>query len=431
MWTSNSNSFILRLRSSKFIKDSFWSLFGNGLGSFILLVSGVIIARFLGKDLYGEYGVVKTNMFYMAGFSTFGMVYSSTRCIAYQLSKDKTRVVGIIRNSLKITSTFSAILAIVLTLFAGKLAEFLQEPDLTLVFRFLSVIIILKALASTGNGILAGLGKFATLAKGNVLSGGTMFLMCIPLTYFCGLYGALFSLAFSQLFNAAFNFWYIHKETSKLPIYYKSEDDVSSLIKFSFPIALQEISYAVCNWGGIVLLTKLSTMGEVGLYSASAQWNAVITAIPALLSNVVLSYLSGSEGEQQKRLLYRMLLIYFSCTLVPFICVYLFSDIIVSFYGSDFSSMKSVLLISIFATIPLCCSDVFKAELIALGKTWWLFSLRMVRDLICVCAAGFFLFKNGGANGAYYYAMSSLIGAIAFFFGAYMIYLYFLKTNRI
>ena len=72
-----------RILQSKLLKDSFWALIGNGVGDFLLLVSGILIARFLGRDLYGEYGVVKTNMFYMAGFSTFGLVYSSTRYISY------------------------------------------------------------------------------------------------------------------------------------------------------------------------------------------------------------------------------------------------------------------------------------------------------------------------------------------------------------
>ena len=54
------------LISSSLFKDSFWAVFGNGLGYFLLLVAGIVIARFLGKDIYGEYGVVKTTMFHIA-----------------------------------------------------------------------------------------------------------------------------------------------------------------------------------------------------------------------------------------------------------------------------------------------------------------------------------------------------------------------------
>ena len=63
-----------RLRNSQLFKDSFWAVFGNGLGNFLLLMAGILIARLLGKDVYGEYGMVKTTMFHMAAFSTFESV---------------------------------------------------------------------------------------------------------------------------------------------------------------------------------------------------------------------------------------------------------------------------------------------------------------------------------------------------------------------
>lgn len=221
-----------RLKDSKLFKDSFWAIFGNGFGSALLLFAGILIARFLGKDLYGEYGVVKTNMFYMAGFSTFGLVYSSTRYIAKYLSSDKTRIIGIIRNATKIAFLFSLLIALVLAAFAGYLEEFLETPGIANIFRALSVIIVFKALASTGTGILAGLGEFSVIARNNVISGATMLVLCVPLTYFAGLYGALFALAVSQFVNAAVNYWHIYKTGKKLPVYYRNEDCIGMLLRF-------------------------------------------------------------------------------------------------------------------------------------------------------------------------------------------------------
>ena len=413
-----------RILQSKLFKDSFWALVGNGIGDFLLLVSGILIARFLGKDLYGEYGVVKTNMFYMAGFSTFGLVYSSTRYISRYIRSDSTRILGIISNATKITLIFSSLLAIVLITCASCLESFLNVPGIAPVFRALSVIIVLKAMSSTGNGILAGLGEFKLLAKSTVTSGLVMFVLCVPLTYFWGLHGALSALTISQLLNFLMNYFYIHKISKLFPIYYVKEDSVFDLLKFSFPIALQEISYAICNWAGILLLTKLSSLSEVGLYTATAQWNAVITMIPGMLANVVLSHLSGTSGHQQKSLIYRILGVYLFCTIVPFLCVYSLSDLIVAFYGTDFSEMKTVLRLNIFITIPACCSEVFKAELIAIGRTWTLFSLRMLKDVVLVVLAFILLNMYNGLDGAYYYSMSTLVGTIVFLIGVLAVYVF-------
>ena len=49
--------FIKQKINSKLFRDSFWAVFGNGIGNALMLLSGIIIARLLGKDLYGEYGI--------------------------------------------------------------------------------------------------------------------------------------------------------------------------------------------------------------------------------------------------------------------------------------------------------------------------------------------------------------------------------------
>lgn len=410
-----------KLKNSKIFKDSFWAIIGNGVGNLLLLIAGIAIARLLGKDLYGEYGLVKTNMFYMAGFATFGLVFSSTRFIAKYIKNDPNQIIDIIKSSTIITFLFSSIMAFTLCILSNPLERFLDTPGLAPVFRSLAIIIVLKALSSTGNGILAGLGQFEKLAKSTVVSGIAMFASSIPLTYYWGLYGALTSLTLSQLINLVINYHFIICQCKSFPTS-KKPSHITELLKFSFPIALQEISFAICNWAGIMLLTKLSSVSEVGLYSATAQWNAVITMIPGMLANVVLSHLSKADEDKQRGLVSKILAVYFVCTLIPFIIVYICSNIIVSFYGIEFTAMKAVLRLNIFITIPVCCSDVFKAELISLGKTWMLFSVRMLKDILLVAFAWYLLSLHNGLNGAYYYSMSMLAASIIFLIVIYMMY---------
>ncbi len=78
--------------------------------------------------------MVKTNMFYMAGLSTFGLVYSSTRYIATYLASDKTRIPGVIRNATRITFAFSTLIAIALSLAAPRIETFLETPGIAPVF---------------------------------------------------------------------------------------------------------------------------------------------------------------------------------------------------------------------------------------------------------------------------------------------------------
>ena len=106
-----------------------------------------------------------------------------------------------------------------------------------------------------------------------------------------------------------------------------------------------------------MLLTKYASVGELGLYSAGAQWNSIVLMIPSLLSNVVLSYLSGSvnDEKQHDKMVNRMLLINFATTMIPFVGVYVFANFIASFYGSSFVGLPELMRVMVFTTILESC----------------------------------------------------------------------------
>lgn len=409
-------SAIRKIRHSTLFKDSFWAVSGNGLGYGLLLLSGILIARFLGKDIYGEYGMVKTTMFHIAAFSTFGLGYTSTKFVAQYKAENPVCLRDILHASLSITLCSSLGLAVLLIVFAPWLAAFLDEPGLIMPFRLLGCIVVFKALSTTQQGILAGFGEFRRLALNNVWAGLIMALVCVPLTCFFGLRGALSALSLSQLSNVIINAFAIRRIRMNLP---QSEGSpfVRRLLKFSFPVALQEFSCVLAAWGGSLLLVKYSSLGEMGISSAAGQWNAIILFIPGLLSNVVLSHLSGtlSDVKGHKHTIQRMLVVNLCCTLIPFVVVAMLSPWIVSFYGSTFKGMETVLQVTIFATIFSCCSNVLSSEMIAQGKTWVLLFFRTTRDMLILVAFYALLTWHDGQNGALYQACVSVCSSALYF----------------
>lgn len=412
-----------RLLNSKLFKDSFWAVFGNGIGNALLLLSGILIARFLGKDLYGEYGVVKTTMFYVASFATFGLGFTSTKYIAQYVNERVEYVKCIVRDSLVITLLFSGFIAFILMACAVPLAHFVNAPELKLAFQALAVVVVFKAITTTQIGILAGFKDFKVSARNSFLSGVFMLVLCVPLTYFMGLKGALLALLSSQAFNALLNYITIRKLLKGLTGQ-KNKGFKKNLFLFSFPVALQESSFTVCHWTAVMLLTKYASVGELGLYSAGAQWNSIVLMIPSLLGNVVLSYLSGSvnDKEQHDKTVNRMLLINLGTTLIPFVGVYVFADFIASFYGSSFVGLPELIRVMVFTTILESCTSVFKSELMAQGKAWLLFILRFVRDLVFVSMVYYILVIYASQNGAISYAWCSIAVSSLFFLTMWVIY---------
>lgn len=405
-----------KLLNNGLFKDSFWAVFGNGMGNALILLAGIIIARFLGKDLYGQYGVVKTTMFYIASFATYGLGFTSTKFVAQFVSERPQHLSSVFRDSIIITVVFSSIIALFLICFAGMLADWVGVPGLRVAFRFLSGVIVFKAITTTQIGLLAGYKQFKIVARNSMLSGLFMFIICVPLTYFGGLRGSLLSLFLSQAFNAIANHFSIRIVCNSFSNQ-ESKSYIKELLLFSFPVVLQESSFTICHWGAVLLLTKYASSGALGLYSAGGQWNSIIIMIPSLLSNVVLSYLSGnvSNKEQHAKTVKIMLLVNFICTFIPFLIVFAFSDFISLFYGPTFSGLSSLLRVMTFSTIFECCSSVFKSELMSQGRTWLLFSMRCIRDVSLVSVTYYVLSGCSVINGAMAYAEINVCVTMMFF----------------
>ncbi len=415
MFQTSYNQIKHKLLSSSIFKDSFWAVFGNGLGHFLLLLAGIVIARFLGKDVYGEYGVVKTTMFHIASFATLGLGFTATRFVA-KYKDDAPLLKGSIFSSVIITIISSFVLCIILIAFSVPLANYLEEPALSMPFRFLGIIIIARALNTTTGAILAGTKNFKAVGINNIVSGVSMLATGVLFTYFWGLNGSLSALLFSQLLLCLLNFVSINKNTLSKIRHIIKQNQYSTLLRFTIPVALQELSYTISHWGVLMFLAKFCDMGEVGIYTAANQWNTVIQFIPAFLFNVVLSYLSGSETlKEQKKILKLMLLVNLLSTLIPVVLIYVFSGVITSFYGSTFVGMKDVMNIIMFSTIFDCMSKVFHSNMISEGKNWTLFVIRTIRDLTLLIVTYNILSNTSGINGAYNFAWISFSVCVGYF----------------
>lgn len=393
---------LYKINDSKFVKDSFWAVFGNGIGYALLLLSGILIARIIGKELYGEYGIVKSTMFIMAVFATFGLGDTSTKFVAEYLQKKPTDVPSIIVSCIKITLAFSIFICTLLVVFAGPISTFVNEPRLANPFRFLGIIIVFRAIGSVCAGLLGGIKSYKRLGINNIISGASMLALSIPLTLLWGLKGALLSLTFSQFLLGFLNFISIRHCIPKT-ISQSDSRYTKSIIIFSFPFALKELAFTVSQWGIPLLVTKYASLGELGMYTACSQWNAIILFMPSLLGNVILSYLSTTAADNDNShrvLIKRMLLINLVSTVIPLVIVFLASPYIERYYGPTFIGMSKVLSVLVVSTIFMCLSRVFHSNLMSEGRKWTAFLISGTYDMLLVVLTFILLKITDGTDAA-------------------------------
>ncbi|MFI3262880.1 MAG: oligosaccharide flippase family protein [Rikenellaceae bacterium] len=377
---------ILKLKSSSLFKDSFWALAGSFIGRGLSLVASIVIARLLGKDLFGIYGFARTTLLSIAVFSTFGLGYSATKFIAEYTKNKPYFIKSIIDDFNRITITTSSIFAILIFIFSKEISVYLGSPEQFNSIRYLAVIVIFNSITTTQTGVLAGFKKFKVLTKINTVNGFVTFVLGVGLTYFYSIDGALIALLLSQGYNCMQNYIVVRKCIRSLKVEHKKVSLIKDLTTFSLPITLHEMVSSISQWVLPFLIVKFSNTGDLGIYSAATQWSAVIMFIPGTLQNVVFSHLTthNDNVSYQKNIVRRMLQLNFIATAVPFLIIMLFSKLIVQFYGESFEGLKTVINICVFTTIFNCMTLVIKNYFVSINKPWFTFLIFVFSNVIII-----------------------------------------------
>ena len=378
------NEHIIRLYKIKLLNDSFWSLFGNVFNKGLAIIAGIIIARFLGKDIFGEYSLIKSTFVSAALFSSFGLQYTSTKLIAEYKKKNKTQLNLIIKYSNKIVLLISGIVALLFFVFADYIAEvILETKHLSKFIRMFGVLTVLNAMTALQIGFLAGFGEFKKMSNVNVIIGLITFFLTIIFVYFYGFYGALITLSLVQSINYILNYRLVLASLPK-NIEFEIEDRriLNEIIKISTPIALQEAVYSLLSWTIIYLVLRYDSFGEVGLYRASLQLNGIILFIPGILRNVVLSHLSEAESDEKKhvKVMNTVIGISFIAAFIPAIILFIMADFVSKQYGVTFIGLEELIRVAVFITIFESISNVYSQAYMSKNMNWMMLTFRFIRD---------------------------------------------------
>ena len=376
-----------RLKNSVLLKDSFWALLGSVLGKGLSLVAGILVARFLGKEMYGQYGILKNTLLNIAVFSTLGLGYTGTRFVAKYIESGVSKTIRLIY---QITIVASSLMAIAVLVFAQPLAFFIKAPELAGALRLTAIIVIFNAINTSQIGILSGFKAFKEIAKNNVYAGIATFVFSGILAYFWALDGALWALLASTCFNVLINYLSVARIRKHYALNETGEPvRAKEIISFSIPIALQESMYFIVSFLSSYLLITYAGYGELGITSAAAQWSGVLLFIPGVMKNVMLSYFSSMDSTVSLRK--KLILINGLSTFVPWLFIALLSRFIASFYGETFNNLHLVIIILCLGSIFSSISSVIVYEFISQGRNWTMFFLRLLRDGLSLLLAWYCL----------------------------------------
>ncbi|MBZ5581657.1 MAG: oligosaccharide flippase family protein [Acidobacteriia bacterium] len=372
------------------------------------LAAAILVARTLGKVVYGELGIIQSTVGMFGTLAGFGMGTTSSKFVAEFRDKDPQRAGRIIALSSVVSWAISIGLGAVLALLAPALClHTLAAPHLAPGLRDSAALLILSGINGAQLGVLAGLEAFKTIARVSVLTGLLSFPLIVGGALLFGLTGVIGGMAAAQTSGCLLNLRALRREARRyrIPLSYSScVSELPILWRFSVPAVLAELLISSINWCAAAMLVRQPNgYSEMGSFSAANQWFNMLMWLPFMLNSVMLPVLSERLGANDKGNVAGLLKLTMkmnAAIVLPCVVVgSLLSPYIMMSYGRGFAAAWPT-LVAVLVTAGLLSVELPVGQLIAAsGRMWLGFSSNIGWSLVFLTATAVLLRLEWGSLG--------------------------------
>lgn len=386
---------------------AFWSLMGAIISRGLALLCSIIIARFLGKEGFGELGIIQSTIVMLQVFAGFGLGVTTTKYVAELRSKDPDRTGRIISLSMAVAIGTGTMMALTLLAFAPWLAEHtLAAPRLTCLLRISALMLFFVAVSGMQTGALAGFEAFKSIASVNLWAGLFSFPLVIAGVYLGGLEGAGWGLAASAVVNAILGQIALKDQAQRSGVTLVWKDCLTEgkvLWSFSLPAVLSGIMVGPVNWiCNAMLVNRANGYAEMGIFNAANQWRTAILFLPTSLGVIVLPILSSLRGRNDnvgyQRVLRLNVLMNGVIALAGAFAVTLSATFIMNTYGDGFEGGCQTLILLALSAVLMAMNNVIGQAIASRGEMWTAFLFNAMWAMAFIGATHYFV-TNLGAKG--------------------------------
>jgi O-antigen/teichoic acid export membrane protein len=358
---------------------AFWSLAGAVVSRALVLASSVVTARILGKEGYGELGILASTLLTFQAFSTLGLGITATKFVAELRTKDPARAGRILALS-GVASAVTGLLA------AGAMAGFapwlaartLDAPQLAGALRITAVALFFATVGAAQTGALAGFEAFRTTTRLNVATG----LLGVPVTiagvWRWGVPGAVWALALTAAVQWALTHAAVrrHARGYGIPIGVRGAwQEQRVLWTFALPALAQGVMVAPVSWAAAaILVNQPGGYAEMGAFSATNQWYAAVLFLPAALGSALLPVLSERVGQGDaagaRKVLRSAMLVNLAAVAPVVAAGALASPLLMGLYGPGFAAAWPTLVVVLVTAGVVALTNPVGSVLAASGRLW-------------------------------------------------------------
>ena len=380
----------------------------------------IVIARVLGPNKYGIYGVIFAFLYIVYLFLRSGIPYSVPKYIA----GDESNAYPILKSALRIQLAWATFLFLLLFVGAEAFAKIVfKDEGLTHYLRLASLTIIPFALYNVYDSVLLGVRNFTKQAIALIFRAILRLILVVGLVLLgYGIEGAIIGNIFAAVFATliVFSFCKFVKSKGKFA--------AGKLITFAIPLIVSGgMITLLLNMDSILVKRIIGNNEQVGFYIAAATTaHALYHMFTALgltiFPSVAMSY-KNNDLALTKKYIYQSIR-YTLLISMPIVAVISASsgELINLLYGSRYFQASAPLSILIFGNSLFALSLVLNTIISAIGRPWLaslFYSCGAIIGLLCnVYLIGKFGIFGAGVAISIAYAFC-LIGASIYIYRLY------------
>jgi len=275
--------------ANRLAKGVLWSLVGVLATRAIALVTTIVVARVLGKVIYGEMGMILSTTGMLGTFAGLGLGGTATKFCAQFRDTDPQKVGRII--SLLYTTGIVSGLVVLLGCLASAswIANYvLGRGDLAPYLRMSSVLLIISAIDGTQSGVLAGFEAFGALARRSIYQAILALMVTIPLVWSWGLHGAILSQIATALLSVIVLWTAVRQQIRAKGIVLQMDRGMLQewpiLWTYALPATGASLLGAPVTWqANVLLVNQPGGFGALGAVNVTTTLRALLMQLPTVM----------------------------------------------------------------------------------------------------------------------------------------------------
>lgn len=384
----------------KIISNSFWIISSNILSKFILLVATILMAKYLGKEEYGQFGIIKSTILMFVMFASLELGLTATKYIAQYKKSDKVRVEKIIGISNLFALLIGFSFSFLVYVFSNIIAHQINAPEIYQEIQLSSFIIFFAAINGIQNGILAGLENFKELSINNAIAGIISSIALVITSKYFDLSMVVVAFGLNYILLFLFNYWSLRKvfySQYDINIFRKKNfEEINILWKFSLPAILAGLMVSpvvwLCNY---FLVNQPSGYLEMAEFDIANQWRNTILFIPTALSQIALPLLTSAlnDNKNYKKIFNLNIKINFYLGFIMTVVFVALSPFIIDFYGEKYERAIYPLIIMFITTFLITVNNVIGQAIASQGKMWYGFYVNAIWAIVLIICSYILIVK--------------------------------------